>query len=98
MVKEERDARSKEQEIAQKAFEDMQQQLELVSSLLTEKQLESNIALEEAKLNLLQLHQIQKELNYYFLQSRSKEKLLQLYQSQQCRAKILMSNALIKVS
>ena len=45
-------------------------------------QAESKDAREEAELTLLQLHQVQEELEHYFLDSRSKEELLQQYNQQ----------------
>ena len=52
------------------------------------------IASEEAKLTLLQLHQVQEEMEHYFIQSRAKDKLLQKHQAQQHRAKKLVSKIL----
>ena len=49
------------------------------------------MASEEAKLTLLQLHQVQEEMEHYFVQSRAKDKLLQKHQAQQHRAKKLVS-------
>ena len=45
-------------------------------------QAETKEAREEAELTLLQLHQVQEELEHYFLDSQSKEELLQQYNQQ----------------
>ena len=51
---------------------------------------------EEAELTLLQLHQVQRELEHYFSQSREKDKLIQRFKDQQQRVKTLISTFLIK--
>ena len=83
-----------EKEAAQTTIKGLTQQLEHASALLTEKQSELNTVSEEAELTLLQLHQLQEELEYYFCQSRSKEELLQKHQNQQQRIITIMSKIL----
>ena len=54
-------------------------------------QAETKDAREEAELTLLQLHQVQEELEHYFLDSRSKDELLQQYNQQTNDMKTLIS-------
>ena len=54
-------------------------------------QAETKEAREEAELTLLQLHQVQEELEHYFLDSRSKDELLQQYNQQTNDMKTLIS-------
>ena len=54
-------------------------------------QAETKDAREEAELTLLQLHQVQEELEHYFLDSRSKDELLQQYNQQTNDMKKLIS-------
>ena len=51
-------------------------------------------AREEAELTLLQLHQVQEELEYYFLRSRDGEELAAAQQYQLSRAQTLMGRLL----
>ena len=51
-------------------------------------------ALEEAKLTLLQLHQVQEELEHYFLQSRGADQLAAAQQDQLLRAQALIARLL----
>ena len=54
-------------------------------------QAETKDTREEAELTLLQLHQVQEELEHYFLDSRSKDELLQQYNQQTNDMKTLIS-------
>ena len=69
---------------AQEEFQQSQQQLKSA-------QAETKDAREEAELTLLQLHQVQEELEHYFLDSRSKDELLQQYNQQTNDMKTLIS-------
>ena len=70
---------------------ELKQQLEETSALLNEMELEAKVSSEEAELTLLQLHQVQKELENFFFQSRGKDDLIQKYQAQQQRMQKLVS-------
>ena len=91
----ERDARAMEKGEAQQQLVELQKQSEQASALLAEQRSAAKDAAEETELTLLQLHQVQEELEHYFLQSRSKEDVLRKHQIQQQRMKRLMSTALI---
>ena len=56
--------------------EGLRQQLEQVSMRLAQKEAEAQAATEQAELVLLQLHQVQEELEHYFLLSRRQSKTL----------------------
>ena len=90
----ERDARAKENGETQQQLVELQNQSEQASVLLAEQRSAAKDASEEAELTLLQLHQVQAELEHYFLQSRSKDDVLRKHQIQQQRMKRLMSTAL----
>ena len=61
---------------------DLGSRLSELQEQLKAAQAETKDAREEAELTLLQLHQVQEELEHYFLDSRSKEELLQQYNQQ----------------
>ena len=84
----------KERAAAEKAVDELKQQLELSSTSLNEKQSVVQASLEETELILHQLHQVQEEMRHYFVQSRDKDLLLKKYQSQQKRVKTLLSRLL----
>ena len=74
--------------------EDSQYQSDTLKALqeqLKAAQAETKDAREEAELTLLQLHQVQEELEHYFLDSRSKDELLQQYNQQTNDMKTLIS-------
>ena len=83
----ERDARAKEKEEAQQTVEELKQQLE-------EKQQKLSETSEEAELTLLQLHQVQEELEHYFLRARDGDELAAAQQHQLSRAQTLMGRLL----
>ena len=55
---------------------------------------EKREAVEESELTLLQLHQVQEELEHYFLKSRGADQLTAAQQDQLLRAKVLMARIL----
>ena len=61
---------------------DLGSRLSELQEQLKAAQAETKDAREEAELTMLQLHQVQEELEHYFLDSRSKEELLQQYNQQ----------------
>ena len=65
-----------EQEVARQALEGLQKQLEQASVRLAEMKSEAKAASERSELALLQLHQVEEELEHYFLLSRRQAKLL----------------------
>ncbi|EAR19353.1 hypothetical protein WH7805_08346 [Synechococcus sp. WH 7805] len=62
--------------------QDLSDTLNALQEQLKAAQAETKDAREEAELTLLQLHQLQEELEHNFLDSRSKEELLQQYNQQ----------------
>ena len=72
----ERDVQAKEKEEAEHALEECRQQLEQVSLCLAQQEAEAKACSEQAELALLQLHQVQDELEYYFSLSRLQAKAL----------------------
>ena len=56
---------------------------------------EKEEAREEAKLTLLQLHQVQEELENYFFKSQTQDDLLRQYQEQSLEFKIMISKLTI---
>ena len=83
----ERDARDIEKVIEQQQLAELNNQLEAA-------QKKGSKTSEEAKLMLLQLHQVQEELEHYFLKSRAVDQLAEAQQRQLSRAKMLMSRLL----
>ena len=65
-----------EQEVARQALEGLRKQLEQASVRLAEMKSEAKAASERSELALLQLHQVEEELEHYFLLSRQQAKLL----------------------
>ena len=59
---------------------------------------EKEEAREEAELTLLQLHQVQEELEHYFLKSRGADQLAAAQQDQLLRAQTLMAKLLPEAS
>ena len=70
---------------------DLGSRLSELQEQLKAAQAETKDAREEAELTMLQLHQVQEELEHYFLDSRSKEELLQQYNQQTNDMKKLIS-------
>ncbi|AII47840.1 hypothetical protein KR52_01505 [Synechococcus sp. KORDI-52] len=66
----------KEKEDTQHQLTVLRQQLEQALASLREKEAEANVASEDAELILLQLHQVQEELERYFLVSRRQSEML----------------------
>ena len=73
---------------------ELKDRMKQVTLLLTEKEMAAKNSSEEAELTLLQLHQVQEELEHYFLQSRGKDDLLEKHIIQQKRMKKLISSML----
>ena len=97
----ERDARAQEkgeaeQQVAKlkQLLESTQVQLEETSAYLSQKSEQATNASEEAELTLLQLHQVQEELEHYFLRSRDGDQLVEAQQHQLTRAQTLMGRLL----
>ena len=86
------EAERRQRAIAEEAVNELKHQLEQNSKSLNEKRDQAKTASEEAELVRLQLNQVQEEMEHYFLQSRSKDKLLQRHHIQQQRIKKLISN------
>jgi len=86
----ENDIQAKEKEEAQQAVEQLKQQLavelkekeealkhaQYLMEQLDEKEAQARSVKEESELTLLQLHQVQEELEHYFLLSRRQEEML----------------------
>ena len=70
---------------------DLGSRLSELQEQLKAAQAETKDAREEAELTMLQLHQVHEELEHYFLDSRSKEELLQQYNQQTNDMKKLIS-------
>ena len=103
----ERDARANQAEHAQQRVEELEQQLavelkekeealkhaEDLMEQLGEKEAEASSVTEEAELTLLQLHQVQEELENYFLLSRHQSDLLSSYSNLQQKIAVLISQS-----
>jgi len=74
-----RDEAAQDRELQGRSVADLQKQLSSKAEALTE-------AREEAELTLLQLHQVQEELEHYFLHSRSSDQLAEAQAEQNRRA------------
>ena len=85
-VKEERDALSTAKGEAENVVEELKQQMSAKSAELEEERdaraKEKEEARQEADLILLQLHQVQQELEDYFVHSRAQDKILSKYREQ----------------
>ena len=75
-------------------LEATQQQLKETSTNLSQKSEQATNASEETELTLLQLHQVQEELEHYFLRSRDGDQLVEAQQHQLARAQSLMGRLL----
>ena len=73
---------------------ELKEELELASASQTEKEAQAKAASEEAELTLLQLHQVQEELEHYFLRSQSADQLAAAQKQQLMRAQTLISRLL----
>ena len=68
-----------------------QKQLAEATNSLSDKSSEAQTASEEAELTLLQLHQVQEELEHYFLKSKSSDELADAQKQQLERSQSLLS-------
>ena len=73
---------------------DLKQQLAVQAESLQHSQIALTEAQEEAELLLLQLHQVQEELEHYFLRSRSSDQLAEAQAEQNTRAFALIGRML----
>ena len=70
----------------------MKQQFQQVSESLIQKDSQAKDASEEVELTLLQLHQVQEELEYYFLLCRRQAEMLTSSENLAQRASALISS------
>ena len=74
---EERDSLVKVNGEASESFAALKRELDQTLLLLTDKDADAKLISEDAQSTLFQLHQVQEELEYYFLLSRSSRNCLQ---------------------
>ena len=92
----ERDARAEEKGEAQQAVEDLKKQLQQASESLMQMELQVKDSSVEADLTMLQLHQVQEELEHYFLLSRKQSAMLNSSSQLYKKAETLLMEAKAK--
>ena len=93
----ERDARAEEKGDVQQAFEQLKKQLKQASESLMQMELQVKDSSEEAELTMLQLHQVQEELEHYFLLSRKQSAMLNSSSQLYKKAEALLMEVKTKV-